>query len=142
MPPNVVLTLGTFDLFHAGHVNLLARCRTLAGPTGLVVVALNGDDFIEAYKGRPPVIEYRNRHSVVSACRYVDRVVWNQGGRDSKPAIESVGPDIIAVGSDWESKDYYGQLNVTQDWIDAHRIRVVYLPYTAGISSSQIRARL
>lgn len=142
MPHNVVLTLGTFDLFHVGHVNLLARCRTLAGPDGMLAVALNGDDFIEEYKGRPPVIRYQDRLRVVAACRYVDRVLWNMGGRDSKPAIEAVGPNIIAVGSDWESKDYFGQLDVTQDWLDAHHIRIVYLPYTAGISTSQIRGRL
>ena len=142
MPHNVVLTLGTFDLFHVGHVNLLARCRTLAGPDGMLAVALNGDDFIEQYKGRPPVIRYQDRLRVVAACRYVDRVLWNMGGRDAKPAIEAIGPNIIAVGADWESKDYYGQLGVTQDWLDAHRIRIVYLPYTAGISTSQIRDRL
>ena len=47
MPPKAVLTLGTFDLFHEGHVNLLARCRMLAGRNGLVVVALNPDEFVE-----------------------------------------------------------------------------------------------
>lgn len=143
MPPhNVVLTLGTFDLFHTGHVNLLARCRMLAGTDGMVAVALNRDDFIEAYKGHPPVIRYEDRVRVVAACKYVDRVLCNMGGRDAKPAIEAIGPNIIAVGSDWQSKDYYGQLDVTQAWLDGHRVRVEYLPYTTSISSSQIRARL
>lgn len=142
MPHNVVLTLGTFDLFHTGHVNLLARCRMLAGTDGMVAVALNGDDFIEVYKGRPPVIGYQDRRCVVAACRYVDRAFYNMGGRDAKPAIEAIGPNIIAVGSDWESKDYYGQLDVTQAWLDRHRIRIEYLPYTTSISSSQIRGRL
>ena len=134
----VVLTLGTFDLFHAGHVNLLARCRILAGKRGLVVVALNPDEFIEQYKGRPPVISYQDRYSVVSACRYVDRVIRGTGS-DSKPAIESVGPDVIAVGSDWESKDYHAQLGVTPEWLAERNIRIEYLPYTPNISSSQIR---
>lgn len=137
----IVLTLGTFDLWHAGHVNLLARCRMLAGKRGLVVVALNPDEFIEAYKGRPPVIRYQDRYSVVAACRYVDRVIRGSGA-DSKPAIESVGPDIIAVGSDWESRDYYGQLGVTSEWMSERGIACHFLPYTAGISSSQIRAKI
>lgn len=137
----IVLTLGTFDLFHAGHVNLLARCRMLAGRRGMVIVALNPDEFITEYKGRPPVINYRDRYSVISACRYVDRVVRGSG-RDSKPVIESVGPDIIAVGSDWESKDYYGQLQVTSDWLSEQGISIEFLPYTEGISSSQIRKRV
>ena len=137
----VVLTLGSFDLFHAGHVNLLARCRILAGKRGLVVVALNPDEFIEQYKGRPPVISYQDRYSVVSACRYVDRVIRGSGA-DSKPAIESVGPDIIAVGSDWETKDYNAQLGVTSEWLSQHGISITFLPYTSGISSTQIRGRM
>lgn len=137
----VVLTLGTFDLFHAGHVNLLARCRMLAGRRGMVIVALNTDEFITEYKGRPPVISYRDRYSVVSACRHVDRVVRGTGA-DSKPVIESVGPDIIAVGSDWESKDYNAQLGVTDGWLSEQGISVEFLPYTSGISSSQIRKAL
>lgn len=136
-----VLTLGSFDLFHAGHVNLLARCRILAGKRGLVIVALNPDEFIEQYKGRPPVIGYNDRLRVLSACRYVDRVVRGSGA-DSKPVIMDVGPDIIAVGSDWESKDYYGQLGVTERWLSEQGCAVHFLPYTAGISSSQIRAKV
>lgn len=136
-----VLTLGTFDLFHAGHVNLLARCRTLAGRGGLVVVALNTDEFVASYKHRPPVVGFADRLSVVAACRYVDRVIRGSG-YDSTVAIESVGPDIIAIGSDWESRDYLGQLGVTQKWLDERRIRIAYLPYTSHISSSMIRGRL
>lgn len=136
-----VLTLGTFDLFHAGHVNLLARCRILAGRRGLVVVALNPDEFIAEYKGSPPVISYLHRYSVVSACRYVDRVIRGSGA-DSKPAIESVGPDIIAVGSDWESKDYLAQLDVTEQWLSERGISIEYLPYTPHISSTQIKRRM
>lgn len=140
--PKAVLTLGTFDLFHWGHVNLLARCRMLAGREGLVVVALNPDEFIEQYKGRPPVIPYHGRLSVLAACKYVDRVVCNYGGADSKPIIEAVGPDIIAVGDDWAHKDYYGQLRVTPLWLEERNIRIEYLPYTREISSSLIRTAL
>ena len=142
MSPNVVYTGGTFDLFHHGHVALLARCRTLAGLGGLVVVSLNTDDFVEEYKGRPPAIPYAGRYSVVAACRYVDRVICNIGGRDSKRAIQAVGPNIIAVGSDWETKDYYRQMSFTREWLAERHIRIVYLPYTQEISTSQIRAAL
>ena len=142
MQPKAVLSLGTFYLLHWGHVNLLERCRMLAGRDGLVVVALNPDAFVEQYKGRSPVIPYHGRLSVLSACRYVDRVVCNYGGADAKPIIDDVAPDIIAVGDDWEHKDYYGQLRVTQAWLDDRNIRVEYLPYTREISSSVIRAAL
>lgn len=138
---NTVLTLGTFDLFHAGHVNLLARCWMLASKRGLVIVALNPDEFIEQYKGRPPVISYADRYRVVAACRYVDRVVRGSGA-DSRPVIEQVGPDIIAVGSDWQDRDYHAQLGVTADWLSEQAISIEYLPYTEHISSSQIRGRM
>lgn len=137
----VVLTLGTFDLFHTGHVNLLARCRILAGKRGMVVAALNPDEFVADFKGHWPVVSYNDRERVLSSCRYVDRVVRGSG-RDSKPVIESVGPDIIAVGSDWETKDYYAQLDVTAEWLNDHGIAIHYLPYTTHISSSEIRARM
>jgi cytidyltransferase-like protein len=137
-----VLTIGTFDLYHEGHVNLLARCRMLAGRDGTVVVALNPDEFIERYKGHAPVIPYAGRLAVLQTCRYVDRVVCNYGGSDAKPIIEVIGPDIIAVGDDWASKDYLAQLMVTSEWLATRRIKIEYLPYTQGISSSLIRTAL
>jgi glycerol-3-phosphate cytidylyltransferase len=137
----IVLTLGTFDLFHRGHVRLLARCRALAGLGGIVVVALNPDDFVAQFKGRAPVVPLADRMEVVRSCRYVDRVIVGSG-RDSTDAIEDVGPDIIAIGDDWKERDYLGQLGVTQEYLDERRIRIVYLPYTQGVSSSQIRTAL
>jgi glycerol-3-phosphate cytidylyltransferase len=134
----LVYTGGTFDLFHAGHVAFLQRCAEF----GSVVVALNTDEFIEAYKGKPPVISYEDRRRVLLACRYVDRVVPNVGGADSKPAIEMVSPDMVIIGSDWAKKDYYAQMHFTQDWLDERGIGLAYLPYTIGISSTAIKERM
>jgi glycerol-3-phosphate cytidylyltransferase len=134
----LVYTGGTFDLFHAGHVAFLQRCAEF----GSVVVALNTDEFIEAYKGKPPVISYEDRRRVLLACRYVDRVVPNVGGADSKPAIEMVSPDMVIIGSDWAKKDYYAQMQFTQDWLDERGIGLAYLPYTIGISSTAIKERM
>src|SRR4051812_2134643 len=75
----IVATAGTFDLFHAGHANLLRRCRWLAGEDGEVVVILNLDEFVEAYKGRRPVVAYQDRAAVLRALRDVDVVVPNVG---------------------------------------------------------------
>lgn len=134
----LVYTGGTFDLFHAGHVQFLSRCAEF----GSVVVALNTDDFIEQYKGKPPVISYEDRRQVLLACRYVERVIPNVGGADSKPAIEIVNPDMVIIGSDWAKKDYYGQMQFTQDWLDERGIGLAYLPYTQGISSTAIKERM
>lgn len=137
-----VYTGGTFDLFHIGHVRLLERCRELARESGMVIVSLNTDEFIEEYKGKPPIISYQDRAEVLLSCRYVDKVIPNFGNEDSKPAIIEASPDIIAIGSDWARKDYYKQMQFTQDWLDKLNISLIYIPYTTGTSSTEIKARL
>lgn len=132
-----VYTGGTFDLFHAGHVRLLARCADL----GDVTVALNTDEFIFTYKGKYPICSYEERREVLLACNYVADVVPNEEGADSRPTIERVRPDIIAIGSDWARKDYYAQMGFTQDWLDERDISLIYIPYTAGISTTDLKAR-
>jgi glycerol-3-phosphate cytidylyltransferase len=133
-----VYTGGTFDLFHAGHVNFLKRCSDL----GSVTVALNTDEFIDEYKGKPPVLSYADRRDVLLACRYVDYVIPNSGGSDSRIAIESVMPDLIVIGSDWARRDYYTQMAFDQDWLDDRGIGLCYIPYTLGISSTAIKERM
>ena len=132
-------TGGTFDLFHSGHTNFLKVCAEISDT---VVVSLNTDEFIESYKGKPPVISYKDRYEVLLGCRYVDWVIPNSGGADSKPAIQEVNPNIIAIGSDWARRDYCAQMGFDQDWLDDRGISLIYIPYTAGISSTAIKARL
>ena len=133
-----VYTGGTFDLFHAGHVRLLARCAEL----GAVTVALNTDEFIAEYKGKPPVMSFDERREVLEACRFVDDVVANIGGADSRPSIEMVKPDLVVIGSDWARRDYYEQMGFDQDWLDARGIGLCYIPYTKGISTTDIKTRM
>lgn len=109
---------------------------------GLVSVSLNTDGFIQAYKGKPPVMSFDERRAVLEACRWVDRVIPNEGGADSKIAIEKERPDIVAIGSDWARKDYYKQMGFTQDWLDERGIMLLYIPYTSGISSTEVKRRL
>ena len=141
---SVVYAGGTFDMFHAGHASLLAECRKLATPGGRVVVALNSDAFIATYKGRPPVCTYLERDAVLRACRYVDEVVPNRFGADSRPTIDEIRPDIIAIGVDWATKDYHRQMNFDQAWLDARNITLAYIAhaYSDALSSSDIKARL
>jgi glycerol-3-phosphate cytidylyltransferase len=132
-------TGGTFDLFHAGHVNFLRQCNKLANH---VVVGLNTDEFIEKYKNEPPVLSYKDRESVLLSCKYVEKVVPNLSGEDSKPTILSVKPDIIAVGDDWAKKDYYKQMNFTKEWIEDNHMVLVYIPYTDSITTTEIKNRI
>ena len=138
-----VYTGGTFDLFHSGHVNFLKRCQQISGVDGQVVVALNTDEFIYEYKKKKPVLTFDQRKDVLESCRFVNQVVPNVGGSDSKKTIEMVElVDVIAIGSDWARKDYYAQMEFTQDWLDEKNISLIYIPYTKGISSTFIKGNL
>jgi len=137
-----VYTGGSFDLYHSGHVRFLERCKTLAGDDGQVIVSLNTDQFIKAYKGKGLVMNYEERKSVLLSCRYVDDVVANLGGADSRLAIDLARPDLVVIGSDWARKDYYSQMGFDQDWLDDRGIGLCYIPYTQGISSTDIKSRL
>jgi glycerol-3-phosphate cytidylyltransferase len=138
MSTPVVYTGGTFDLPHPGHYRLLER----AADFGKVVVALNTDEFIYNYKGKYPVLTYNEREEILMACKWVDRVVPNFGGEDSTISIEMVKPDYIIIGSDWARRDYYKQMGFTQDWLDERGIGLIYVPYTKGISSTDIKKRM
>jgi glycerol-3-phosphate cytidylyltransferase len=134
----IVYTGGTFDLPHKGHYRLLKR----AAEIGSVVVALNTDEFIKEYKGKPPILSYEERREALLACRWVDEVVPNVGGTDSRIAIETVNPDYIIIGSDWARRDYYAQMGFDQSWLDERGIGLIYVPYTAGISTTEIKSRM
>jgi glycerol-3-phosphate cytidylyltransferase len=138
-----VYTGGTFDLFHVGHLNLLKRCHQLAGLTGQVIVSLNTDEFIYKYKNKYPVISYEDRKTILESCKYVHSVIENSGQEDSKKSILFAGAiDIVAIGSDWAKKDYYKQMNFTQDWLDEKNISLIYIPYTKKVSSTMIKTKL
>jgi glycerol-3-phosphate cytidylyltransferase len=133
-----VYTGGTFDLIHSGHVNFLRRCAEI----GDVTVVLNTDEFIEQYKGKPPVMTYDERFAVLSEFRCVKNIFPNIGGKDSTLSILEVDPDIIAIGSDWARKDYCKQMGFTQDWLDKQNISLLYIPYTPGISTTELKRRI
>jgi glycerol-3-phosphate cytidylyltransferase len=136
-----VLTCGTFDLFHIGHVNILRYCRELSAG-GSVTVSVNTDDFVLLFKGKAPICSLEERKAVLEACRYVDYVLVNTGGMDSKPAIELANPQMLVIGSDWLNKDYHKQLGLTADWLADRKIGLSYVPYTQGISTTDLRSRI
>lgn len=135
-----VLSLGTFDTIHAGHVGLFRQCRRLAG-NGEVVIAVNSDEFVTHYKGAPPLVPYESRATVIAALRMVDRVVANTTQNDQATLIESIAPDIIVIGQDWAFKDYTGQLGISQQWLDDRNIQLCYVPRTGQWSSTAIKNR-
>jgi len=133
-----VFTAGTFDLPHNGHVKFLETCAEL----GELTVAINTDEFIKNYKGKPPIMSYNEREAVIGAFRCVSLVIPNWGNENCSEVIDELEPDIVAIGSDWARKDYYKQMGFTQDWLDERGISLIYIPYTKGISSTELKRRI
>ena len=125
---------GTFDLFHSGHIELLKNARYQGYE---VVVSLNTDEFAEQYK-RKPIMPLNERMAVLLACRYVDYVIVNTGGKDSKPSILESGAKFILHGDDWTGVDLMKQMGFDQEWLDKHGIEMIYSGYTSGVSTTEL----
>jgi glycerol-3-phosphate cytidylyltransferase len=135
----ILYTGGTFDLFHYGHMEFLKACKKISTK---VVVSLNTDAFVEFYKGSAPILQYSQRQASINNYDNEIDVIENTGGADSKPAILSVKPDIIAIGDDWCCRDYYKQMGFTREWLREQNILLVYIPYTKEISTSKIKEKI
>lgn len=131
----IVLTLGTFDILHFGHIEFLKRCEEL----GEVMVGVNSDSFVRTFKAQPIMSEIERMHSI---SRLGYEVSMNESA--GRELIDEFQPDILTVGSDWARKDYLSQIDVTQDWLDERHIILAYIPYvqTLPISSSEIKRRV
>ena len=123
-----VITYGTYDLLHPGHINLLRRAKELGD---YLVVALSTDAF-NAGKGKTAYYTYEERKMVLEAVRYVDEVIpeicWEQKAAD----IQRLGIDVFVMGHDWQGK--FDDLRSD--------CQVVYLPRTEGISTTSIITNL
>lgn len=123
-----ILTYGTFDLFHVGHLRLLER---LAAMGDRLVVAVSTDAF-NAEKGKASLIPFEDRAAIVGALACVDEVIpeesWDQKERD----VRAVGAHVLAMGDDWQGK--FDHLS--------HLCEVVYLPRTQGVSTTTIKGQL
>lgn len=136
-----VLTLGTFDPVHSGHLGLFRQCRKIAGKDGQLIVGVNADQFIKQYRGTLPLIPATVRVEVISELTLVDKVITNFGGTNQAVLINAVNPDFLVIGLDWATKDYYGQLGITREWLEERNIQLVYVPRTGDWSSSDLKNR-
>ncbi|WP_040243289.1 adenylyltransferase/cytidyltransferase family protein [Chromohalobacter japonicus] len=122
----IVITYGTFDLFHSGHVKLLARLRYLGDQ---LIIGLSTDEFNEL-KGKKTVYPYEQRKEILEACRYVDKVFPESSWEQKRDDIKREKADIFAMGDDWAGK-FDDLSDVTQ---------VYYLPRTPSISTTDIKS--
>lgn len=127
-------TCGVFDLFHIGHLNLLKNARAMCDK---LVVGVTTDDLAQ-YKGKTPLIPYADRAEIVRAIRYVDAVV-PQYDMNKVEACKKIGASLLFVGDDWYGTDKWREMEQELKELD---IRIVYFPYTQGISSTKITETL
>ena len=130
---NNVYVIGVFDLFHRGHVELLRKSKELGGK---LIVAINSDKFVSVYK-RSPIYNEIDRLEIVKACKYVDEAFLVHD-YDNKEVIEKYNIDAIVHGDDWERSSYLKQIVVTEEYLAEKNIDLVLLPYTQGVSSSDV----
>ena len=134
-----IITLGTFDMLHAGHMKLFKKCLQL----GELTIGLNTDDFIKKFKGKKPIMSYQEREEMIQETGLVECILPNsQRSGSAKKVILKSGAKLIVVGSDWARRDYVGQLGLDWDWLDKHGIGICYINYTWSISSSELKRRL
>ncbi len=123
-----VITYGTFDLFHIGHLKLLQRIKNLGDR---LIVAVSTDEF-NTLKGKKTIIPYEQRAEIVSNIKCVDLVIPENNWEQKIEDIKKYNVDIFTMGNDWEGKF---------DFLKEH-CEVVYLDRTEGISSTQLKQTL
>lgn len=129
-----VLTIGTWDLLHHGHLRLLERAATY----GQLTVGVNSDRFVRRYKRVNPVVSHVHRSELLRALRCVEATVINDGC--GAEVIRTLKPDLLVVGSDWLGKDYPAQIGMTADELTKLGVAVLFLPRTPDVSTTQMRA--
>jgi len=121
-----VITYGTFDLLHYGHINLLRRAKQLGD---YLIVCLSTDEFNTREKNKKTYFSYNERRQLLEAIRYVDLVIPEESWEQKKSDIIMYHIDIFVMGDDWKGK--FDFLN--------DKCEIVYLPRTEEISTTKIK---
>ena len=122
-----VITYGTFDLLHYGHINLLRRAKSLGD---YLIVGLSTDEFNNKDKNKECYFDYENRKLLLDAVRYVDCVIPENNWEQKISDIQKYNIDVFVIGDDWKGKF---------DYLKDSGVEVVYLPRTKEISTSKIK---
>lgn len=125
-----IITYGTFDLLHYGHINLLRRAKAMGD---YLIVGLSTDEFNWDEKRKKCYFSYEKRKSLLEAIRYVDLVIPESNWDQKKDDVHEFKVDAFVMGDDWKGKF---------DFLKDEGVEVVYLPRTKEISTSQIKKDL
>ena len=129
-----VFTSGSFDLFHIGHLNILERSAALGDE---LIVGVSTDELIQHYKGMPPIIPFEQRFRIISSLKCVTKAV-KQVKLTEVAQLQREDIDIVTIGDDWENKYVEGL-----EWMKKQPgKKVVYFPYTPGVSTTSIKKRI
>lgn len=124
-----VITYGTFDLLHYGHINLLRRAKEYGD---YLIVVLSTDEFNWFQKNKKCFFTYEQRKRLLEAIRYVDLVIPEENWEQKISDVKEYHADVFVMGNDWE-----GKFDYLKDYCE-----VVYLPRTPEISTTQIKQEL
>lgn len=124
-----IITYGTFDLFHIGHLNLLRRARGLGDR---LIVALSTDEFNLSMKNKVTAIPYEDRKDILEALRCVDMVIPEESWEQKISDVNEFDVDTFVIGHDWE-----GEFDFLSDHCE-----VIYLSRTESISSTEIKRHI
>ncbi len=128
MRKKIVITYGTFDMFHIGHLKLLKRLKEIGD---YLIVGVSTDEFNKE-KGKKTMIPFEHRIEIVKSIRYVDKVIPEKNWDQKKDDILKYNVDIFAMGSDWEGKfDYLRKY-----------CEVIYLERTKDVSTTELKESL
>ena len=127
-------TTGVYDLFHIGHLNLLKNAK---GMCDKLIVGVTVDELV-AYKGKKAMIPFEDRIEIIRSIKYVDAAV-PQHDMDKLTACKKLGATILFVGDDWYATEKWKEY---EKEFEKEGIRIIYFPYTKGVSSTTITEAL
>ena len=122
---SIVITFGTFDLLHIGHINILKKCKTYGDK---LIVGVSSDKLNYKKKKRSPIYNEKDRMEIIKSLKFVDEVFLEESLELKKEYIKRYNADIFIIGNDWEGK--FDDLNTL--------CKVIYLDRTKNISTTSI----
>lgn len=130
-------TCGVFDLFHIGHLNLLERCKNMCD---ILIVGICDDEYVRQIKGKEPAFLQEQRLRILNALKVVDAayLVDIETTNDKMLALEKFHFDVLFSGDDWKGSERY---NKTEKDFAKLGVSIEYLPYTKGISTTQLKEK-